>query len=372
MRSDSASAVLVMVCTSLFADGCASFGTSPNRVRLTTREREAAIARAQLWTKTNVAAMDLRAGPAGPGAFAPGQTVVCDYVDETATGHSPKFTCAIDGHDKVKVKYGRDNGEPFAEVAASRLLWALGFGADREYPVRVVCHACPGRLLGYANDPRELVFDVAAIERKLAGREIEGPEGRGWAWFELDWVDPSAGGATRAQRDALKLLAAVLQHTDSKREQQRLVCLDPAARSESREACRHTFMLINDLGETFGRAGALNLNATASVNLAAWERTPVWTHSEGCVGNLPQSWSGTLNNPRITEEGRAFLASLLTQLTDGQLLDLFEVARFGSRTHEGKPPAVDTSPAAWVRAFKSKVDQIASRSCAPVKADDAR
>ncbi|HEY7285608.1 MAG TPA: hypothetical protein VH497_09205 [Vicinamibacterales bacterium] len=372
MRSDSASAVLAMVCASLVAEGCAYFGTSPNRTRLTTPEREAAIARAQLWTKTDVAAMDLRAGPQGPGAFAPGQTVVCDYVDETAGGHSPKFTCAIGGHDKVKVKFGRDNGEPFAEVAASRLLWALGFGADHEYPVRVVCRGCPGQLLGFANDPAEMLFEFAAIERKQTGHEIEGPEGRGWAWFELDWVDPSAGGATRAERDALKLLAVVLQHTDNKRDQQRIVCLDRAARRESRETCRHTFMLINDLGETFGHAGTLNLNATASVNLAAWEQTPVWAKSEGCVGNLPQSWSGTLNNPRITEEGRTFLASLLTQLTDRQLLDLFEVARFSSRTHDGKAPDYDASPAAWVRAFKSKVDQITGRSCAPAKADDER
>ena len=36
----------------------------------------------------------------------------------------------------------------------------------------------------------------------------------------------------RAQRDALKLLAAMLQHTDSKSQQQRLLCLDEPAEEE--------------------------------------------------------------------------------------------------------------------------------------------
>ena len=79
-----------------------------------------------------------------------------------------------------------------------------------------------------------------------------------------------------------------------------------------------------------------------------------------------------MSNPRITEEGRAFLASLLTQLTDRQLLDLFEVARFSSRTHDGKSPEYDASTAAWIRAFKSKVDQVTGRSCVPAKAAGVR
>jgi hypothetical protein len=360
--------VIAVVCFSVSAAACAYFVTPRSHLRFGSEERGSAIARAQLWTKTDVRSMDIKAGPQGPGAFAPNQTVVCDFVDETLEGSSPKFSCTQGDGDKLKVKYGRTNGEAFAEVAASRLLWALGFGADHEYPVRVVCRGCPRRLLPNSADNAaagELVFDIAAIERKMPGREIEGPEGRGWAWFELDLLDPGVGGATRAERDALRLMAVILQHTDSKRDQQRLVCLDQHAKRESPGSCVHTYMLINDLGETFGRAGALNLNRTASVNLAGWARTPVWTPSERCVGNLPQSWSGTLHDPPITEEGRSFLASLLTQFTDQQMHDLFEVARFPSRTyddrHEGGQGDVD----AWVRALKDKIDQVVQRSCAP-------
>ena len=310
--------------------------------------------------------MDIKAGPQGPDSFAPNQTVVCDFVDEALEGSSPKFSCR-QGDDKFKVKYGRTNGEAFGEVAATRLLWALGFGADHEYPVRVVCRGCPQKLLPNGNGAAtgEIVFDIAAIERKMPGHEIDGPEGRGWAWFELDLLDPGVGGATRAERDALKLMAVILQHGDNKREQQRLVCLDRHAKDESAASCVHTFMLINDLGDTFGGAGVLNLNATASVNLESWSRAPVWASADRCVGYLPQSWSGTLHDPTITEEGRSFLASLLTQLTDKQMHDLFEVARFPLRTYDDPEKGGQGSVDAWVGALKDKIDQVVQRSCTP-------
>jgi hypothetical protein len=169
------------------AAGCIHLGASSSHERLNADARAAAIAHAGVWTRTDIPSMDLKAGPQGPGSFLPGQTVVCDFVDETMKGHSPKFTCALDGDDKIKVKYGRDNGEVYGEVAATRLLWALGFGADREYPVRVVCRCCPAeRKGGDASSSREIAFDVAAIERKAPGHEIVGPEGPGWAWFEFN------------------------------------------------------------------------------------------------------------------------------------------------------------------------------------------
>ena len=51
-----------------------------------------------------------------------------------------------------------------------------------------------------------------------------------------------------------------------------------------------------------------------------------------CIGNLPKSASGTLEFPVVSEEGRKFLAGLLLQLSDAQLHDLFEVARFSLRS----------------------------------------
>jgi hypothetical protein len=137
----------------------------------------------------------------------------------------------------VKVKFGGANGEVYAEVAASRLLWALGFGADRMYPVRVICRGCPAEFGGVEQADGTRLFEPAVIERKMPGDN--GPAPDGWSWQELEAVDEKAGGATLAQRDALKLLAVFIQHTDSKPEQQRLICLDDGETGS--KACAQPF-----------------------------------------------------------------------------------------------------------------------------------
>ena len=112
------------------------------RSSLTREDRLAFIRHAQVWAPTNVSAMALRAGPQGKGAFPPNALVTCDYVEAKLSGSSRKFDCAIGEDDVVKVRYGSENWEVEGAVLASRLLWALGFGADRVYPVRVLCRGC--------------------------------------------------------------------------------------------------------------------------------------------------------------------------------------------------------------------------------------
>jgi hypothetical protein len=185
----------------------------------------------------------------------------------------------------------------------------------------------------------------------------------GWAWPELDLVDEASGGAPRSQRDALKLLAALIQHTDSKAEQQRILCLD-SAKPAAAAPCGRPFLMIDDLGMTFGRASTLNRDGPSSVNFERWSQTEVWKGKDGCVANIPKSATGTLDNPVISEAGRAFLASLLVQLTDAQLRDLFTVARFNLRP---RAPHTDQNPATtadWVDAFIRKRRAIVDRHCA--------
>jgi hypothetical protein len=284
--------------------------------------------------------------------------VSCSYREKAMSGHSAKFTCVIPPDDELKVKFGRDNGEVYAEVAATRLFWALGFPADRMYPVRVVCAGCP-RVPDATRVDSAVLFDPASIERKFKGWAIETAPDSGWAWSELDRIDESAGGAPRAHRDALKLLAVFVQHSDSKPEQQRLLCADDKA-EEGRGRCAHPVMMVNDLGQTFGRSNLFNRDQIGSVNLAKWSASRVWSDARLCIGDLPPTQTGTLDNPQISEAGRKFLSDLLMQLSDAQLRAMFDVARFPERT-EGD----HRSPSAqeWVDAFKKKRDEIASRTC---------
>src|SRR5688572_9074809 len=336
-----------------------SAGWSTDAQAATKDERAAVIARAQVWSPGNIAARDIKTGAADDRAFPFHATVTCDYLSKQLSGRSPKYACLIGKEDEVKVKYGGTNAEVYAEVAATRLLWALGFAADRMYPVRVICRGCPDSFGGIARENKEAIFDPATIERKLPAREF----GESWSWKELDLVDEKAGGAPRAHRDALKLLAVFLQHTDTKPQQQRVVCMGEAADATT-GACARPVMMINDVGLTFGRANMFNVNHK-SMHLVEWAVTPVWKDAPGCVGSLPKSLTGTLNDPVISEEGRAFLAGLMTQLTDQQIYDLFDVARVTLRTRDpGKARSGFATVEEWVEAFKQKRAQIVDRRCA--------
>jgi hypothetical protein len=186
----------------------------------------------------------------------------------------------------------------------------------------------------------------------------------GWTWSELEDIGPEAGPGARAQRDALKLLAAFVQHTDSKAANQRLLC--PEGEEVGRTGCRSPVLMVSDLGLTFGHAGLLNRNAD-SVSLATWTQVPVWKDRARCVAQLKGSFTGSLSNPKIREGGRAFLAGLLVQLTDAQLRDLFESARVKRRSSDpSSDPGKDGPPASvdeWVTAFKLKRAQIVDQRC---------
>jgi hypothetical protein len=342
--------------------------SSPHRkaeARLTKQQRADFIRRAQLWQPTDVETMDLRRGPGGSGAFEPDALVTCTYVETKLSGASRKFECAREKNDIVKVRYGDTNGEVMGSVLAGRLLWALGFGADRVYPVRVRC-------LGCSADPfvdrkpvnGEHLFELAVIERKPEGDEmtVEGDDA-GWSWSELASIDESAGGAPRAHRDALMLLAIVIQHTDSKPKQQRLVCLPGGLIDDG--VCQKPFLMLHDVGLTFGHGNLTNREDVASVNFDRWSKTPVWRGSQGCVGHMSKSFSGTLGNPQISEAGRAFLAERLARLSEDQLRDLFEVARVErrSRKPDGATATASADVDQWIAAFNQKREEIASRRC---------
>jgi len=357
--------VALVACILLSVQAILPAGAHKPRKHLSQAARQEYIRRAQVWRPRDISATDVKVGPTGKGAFDSSQPIRCTYRKRPMSGHTPKFTCVVGLDDEVKVKYGRENGEVFAEVAATRLFWVLGFGADRMYSVRVICRGCPFDSQGEPRHPSEgdVVFDPAAVERKMPGHTMESNTDSGWTWPELELVDERVGGAPRAHRDALKLLAAIVQHTDSKAEQQRLVCLTEHDDEDGEDGvCAKPFMLISDLGMTFGHANWLNRDAPGSVNLEKWASTPVWKDPAHCIAHLSRSGTGTLENPRISEEGRAFLADLLTQLSDQQIRDVFEVARMPLRSSD---PRRSGTIDEWADAFRRKRAEVVQHSCPP-------
>jgi hypothetical protein len=353
--------VTVAILFGLVCTGLADRSPLAAQAKPTEESRKSLVARSKVWFPTKIPSMNLRTGPTGPGAFKLGATVTCRYFEKEMSGRSPKFACRLPNGTELKVKYG--SGEVYAEVAATRLLWALGFGADHMYSVRVVCQGCPDDIGIVERGNGDRIVDPATIERKMPGEELV----EEWHWDELDNITESAGGARKAERDALKLLAVLLQHNDNKPQQQRLICVKSTRGQQGR--CAGPMMMINDLGVTFGHADLFNQQPRASANLEEWAKVPIWKENEKesgtCVGNLSGSFTGTLKDPVIGEDGRRFLARLLTQLSDRQLRDMFDAARVHLRPRapesgrSGFPASAE-----WVQAFKQKRAQIVQRRCA--------
>lgn len=329
--------------------------------------REAALRAAEVFAPTDVSSAALDRNPPDPSGSLSQPIVRCRFVAGEAKGTTPKFRCLLPDGEVIKVKYG-GTGEIPAELAATRLLTALGFGADRMYLIpRLRCYGCPrfpfhavwvldrlrARDLVTSAVPEERYtdFEWAAVERRFDGIEITAEEKDGWAWFELDQVDTKRG-ASRAEIDALRLLARFLAHWDNKAANQRLVCR--SVTSPAPDACPDAFAYVQDLGATFG---------PNKVNLASWEQSGIWADPSRCTVSMkdfPYD-GGTFNDVQISEAGRELLTRQLKTLTEVQIETLFAGARFQEFQGPGRPVEVKE----WTRVFRNKVREIASNGRCP-------
>ncbi|MFN2572017.1 MAG: hypothetical protein ABR537_10475 [Gemmatimonadales bacterium] len=277
-------------------------------------------------------------------------SIECQFIPHATGGTSFKFDCALAGGEIVRVKYGHEP-EIHAEVAATRLLSALGYATDHMYLVpRLRCNGCPAnpfvtmlvldkiglepsRASGYRD------FEWVSVERKFEAPPIEDDSHEGWAWWELKDVN-----APREELDALRLLAVFLAHWDNKADNQRLVCMDHDAAS----SCRNPILMIQDLGSTFG---------PMKVNLSQWREMPVWIDRAGCVVSmkaLPYQ-GGTFSDARISEAARVRVGEELESFSDAELRTWFGAARFPqyyASTDDGKDME------AWLQAYHRRVSQI--------------
>jgi hypothetical protein len=328
------------------------------------RMREEALSRARVWSNPviPIAQFDFASNP--PRGFQISDDVSCRFVVQKLSGRTQKFHCQTADGRIFKVKYGAQNAELQAEVAGTRLLRALGFSADDMFVVRAVhCDGCP-RFPFHSlkcNETLEVpalcfggplaadgvrTFAFAVIERRLEGTVIEAFEDQGWNWYELDRIDPSHGGATRAEIDAFRLLAVVLAHWDNKGANQRLLC--PTGRQLADGQCAAPIAMIQDLGATFG---------PIRVDLPSWRATPVWRDRAACTISMRALPYGgaTFPDVRVSEAGRLMIVGLLEQLSHRQLRELFIASRvtsYDAIDGEGRDPD------AWARAFEDKVREI--------------
>lgn len=367
----------------------------------TSEERLTVMHSAALFVPTDVGRADIAAGPPQQKhlfRLHDNDKVICDFKTpgNKMGGKTPKFGCQITAiestngekqalsaeiqeDEPVKVKFGADDNEVFAEIVATRLMWAMGYYADAWYPVQVECHGCPENLISGTGSAQTRTFAVANIVRKYPGHKMTevGKDDEGWSWKELD----TANGAPVYQRDGLKLLAAFVQHSDNKPPQQRLTCHKVDVDSKSQPpavACDSSIMLVQDVGATFGSGGWFTSNTAAKMNLDNWSGRSLWVRAgteaapRACQAALRKSLTAKdgLSNPDISEDGRRFDAALMCQLSDQQIEALFRAARVAAmpKYHNSDGSFKggvdeDSIVRQWVAAFRKKREELASARC---------
>jgi hypothetical protein len=114
--------------------------------------------------------------------------------------------------------------------------------------------------------------------------------------------------------------------------------------------------MMQDLGGSFG---------PRKVDLGGWQTAPIWGNRDTCLATMESlPYNGATFAPvTVTEAGRRHLASLLGQLRDDQIEDLFTAARFHKKKSFIKAPARPVSE--WVSAFKNRVRQISDGAPCP-------
>jgi hypothetical protein len=375
--------------------------------KLKSSARRDALARAVVWLGPahTLQTADLRRNPDCPPGR--GEPLACRFEPGKVGGDSPKFDCRFESGEVLKVKYG-PSPEIHTEVAATRLLHALGAGADRMYLVEELrCFGCPkdpfpmlqcfsspfealvrqcAPIYGEHRTGKGLVvrvdyarytdFKLVAIERKALGTPLESPGKAGWSWSELDAVpgfddvrvaaaDETRLGAAadtqRDERDALRLLAVFLNNWDNRADNQRLLCLDDGAPAKG-GGCRTPLAYMHDVGATFGHVGGPK--GERKLDVEGWRATPIWKDRASCRVSIrsPRLHGATFGEAEISEGGRRLLAERLTRLRERQIRDLFEGARF-AEFEDASPESRDVG--LWVRAFQEKVSEIASGAPCP-------
>lgn len=383
--------------------------TTVSGIRTSPESRATYLARATIWRDPGILSpTGLYEGPSGglPYTFEQANSdegIPCTFTQagRELAGNTAKFLChTADGHD-LRLKYWdpvsrTGNREVFATVAASRLMWALGFQAVPTLPINVRCDGCPENPMtgGGARGTRRY---VATLQPRwptpiLTSDDVD----QGWSWAELDSAIRSLPpGPERARQrtyfDALTLLGVFMQHGDRKAGQQRLYCAAPIDTTAGdlrvpgggstlmlferpdASACPASAVTIVDAGATFGGAGRESNPTTAKMNLDAWQRRPVFRDARGsdCRGDLTVSLKARRDgqpDPVISEEGRRFLLDQLHHLTPDHVRAIFGAARVDQLDDARRTAgaARDAQPVeAWVAVFQDKVRQIEAQRCRP-------
>ena len=208
--------------------------------------------RAVLWqAPDNIRSRDLFYGPGGKD-HTPDSTYT--FVKEDLAGSHPKFDVRDENDVKWKVKLG---SEARPEVAATRLVWAVGYFANEDYFLpEIQVGNLPARL----HRGQKLVGPGGIVRNVRLKRVLEGEKKVGiWPWR----ANPFVGGR---ELNGLRAMMALLNNWDSKDVNNSIY---EEKHPKAAEGPDEIYM-VSDLGSSFGTARLTWPDPTPAGSLKAY------------------------------------------------------------------------------------------------------
>lgn len=275
----------------------------------------------------------------GPGGEKHQPQLPVDFLSEDRHGTSPKFDVRDSAGKKWRAKLGL---EAKPETAASRLLWAVGFGANEDYFFSHLKVAHMPTKLRRGQDLAGRGGDVpdVRLQRHPGGDKRVGD----WNWRH----NPFYG--TR-EFNGLRIMMALIANWDLKDDNNAVFA------DEKNSGVK--YFEVSDVGTAFGTAGKRYSNKDSKGNLSAYRHTKLvaHVHKDYIDLNFPKrppllslfefEWGFFLHQERIAWIGKRiprtdakWLGSLLAQLSPDQIRDAFRAAGYSPEDVEANTQAV--------------------------------
>lgn len=274
--------------------------------------------------------------------------------------------------------------EVFAEVAGTRLFWALGIPADIMVSIdRLVCFGCeshPKDQKG-VNLSRTSIYNRVALEKKMKGAKLD--EQFSFArLFEAHL--PAWSPETKRGLEHLVLASRLIGFSNTISLQNRLQCL-PGQLDKKTLECRVPVAQIQDIGSSWaGRVSEseqkLRKGSNPRGSLKHYQQEGVFAKDQPCRLVYAFGLSRDKNAIRlkgISEEGLNEFRQRLKNLTPEVIEAIFESAHFDDM----EPALRDAAPGSsladkrrymisqWTQSLQSRIDEINTANCSGARLD---
>jgi len=274
-----------------------------------------------MWESNDVSSYDLYWGPGGKDRFPVLKNA--RYIGTHAGGNNLKYEIEDGAKQKWVVKVA---DESQSEVAATRLIWAMGFKTETDYLVPRL--SIPG--VGEYKNAR---FELRPADTQRVAR---------WSWNDNPFKD------SREMR-GLKIMMAMINNWDLKDENTAVLAKDGKL-----------LYIVSDNGSSFGKLSDKSMSrANRSVNKPNdYAKANFIKGVNQDILELDYNGMNEKIMQGITVEDGRWLADRLLQLSDKQIEDAFRAANYAPQDVHTLTEAVKTRIAALDKATQGQTAKV--------------